>query len=80
MARMHVTLPQELYDELKRHGWSASEVLQEAIRERVRLEEHHRAVDEWCQELLAELGPPTEEELAIVDRLVRATPGAEPEQ
>jgi len=80
MTRVHVTLPKDLYDELKSHGWSASEVLQEAIRERLRVEEHLRAVDEWFEEIVAKHGPPTEEERAVVDRLLRATPGSAPER
>ena len=72
MPRLHVTLPRELYDELKSHGWSPSEVLQEAIRERLAEEQRQREADEWYQELAAQLGPPTEEEEARVERWIRA--------
>ena len=79
MTRLHVTLPPDLYDELKTHGWSASEVLREALRERLRNEERRRQNDAWYEDLLAKLGPPSPEELEFVDRLVRNTVGREPE-
>jgi Arc/MetJ-type ribon-helix-helix transcriptional regulator len=80
MPRLHVSLPQDLYDELRNHGWSPSELLREAVRERLRLEQVAREREEWYQELVATFGPPTAEELAIVDRLVRNTVGEGPEQ
>lgn len=80
MPRLHVTLPQDLYDELKSHGWSASEVLREGLRARLDEEEREREWERWREELIAQTGPPTPEEQAIVDRLVRNTLGREPER
>lgn len=77
MPRLHVTLPRELYDEMKSHGWSPSEVLQDAIRERLREEERQREVDRWYAEMVARFGEPTPEEeaevQAAVDRLLGRT-------
>lgn len=78
MPRVHVSLPQELYDEMKSHGWSASEIMREAIRERLREEERERAAKEWYDDLVARLGPPTPEELEIVDRILGDTRAPEP--
>lgn len=80
MPRVHVSLPRELYDEMKSHGWSASDVLQEGLRRRLADEARQREREEWYQELVAKLGPPTPEDEEFVDRLVRNTLGREPER
>jgi metal-responsive CopG/Arc/MetJ family transcriptional regulator len=74
MPRLHVTLPQDLFDELRSHGWSPSELLREAVRERLDLEEREREWERWHTELVATLGPPTPEEQEIIDRLLASAP------
>lgn len=71
MPRVHVSLPRELYDEMKSHGWSPSEVLQDAIRRLLAEEERERERERWYQETVAKLGPPTAEDEEYAERIVR---------
>jgi len=71
MPRVHVSLPRELYDEMKSHGWSPSDLVQDAIRRRLADEEREREREEWYQELVAKLGPPTPEDEEHAERIVR---------
>lgn len=75
MPRIHVYLPAELYEEVKERKLSASELLQDAIRAELRRQQLLDETDRYLAELIAEVGPPTEEELAeaeaFVDRIIR---------
>ena len=69
MPRMQVYLPDDLYQLVKTREWSASEILQRAVRAEVRrldlLAEH----DRYLADLVAEVGPPTEAEHAAAEAL-----------
>lgn len=75
MPRMQVYLPDDLYRLVKKRRLSASEILQRGIRAEVRrldlLAEH----DRYLADLVAEVGPPTDEERtaaeALADRIAR---------
>lgn len=75
MARMQVYLPDELHALVKERGLHASQLLQDAVRAEVRRLELLDESDRYVEELLAEVGPPTPEEMAraeaIVERLER---------
>lgn len=64
MSRVQVDLPEELYAELERRDLSASELLQEAVRAEIRRQDLSDAAEEYLQELIAEVGQPTADELA----------------
>ena len=75
MPRMHLYLPLELYEEVKARKLPASELLQEAIRAEVHRQELLEETDRYLEELIAEVGAPTEEEMAeavaLADRIRR---------
>ena len=70
MPRMQVYLPVELYEEVKTRDLPASELLQDAIRAELRRQQLNYETDRYLAELIAEVGPPTEEELAEAEALV----------
>ena len=70
MPRIHIYLPVELYEEVKARKLSASELLQDAIRAELRRQQLLDETDRYLAELIAEVGPPTEEELAEAEALV----------
>ena len=70
MPRMQVYLPVELYEEVKTRDLPASELLQGAIRAELRRQQIHYETDRYLAELIAEVGPPTEEEIAEAEALV----------
>ena len=67
---MQIYLPEELYAELKRRKLPASELLQTAVRAEIRRLELADAADEYLQELIAEVGEPSPEELAWAEDFV----------
>lgn len=75
MPRIHVYLPAELYEEFKARKLSASELLQSAIRAELRRIDLLEATDKYLEELCAEIGEPSEKEMAraeaFVDRIIR---------
>ncbi|MGN6782053.1 MAG: hypothetical protein ACTHJH_11165 [Marmoricola sp.] len=71
MPRMQVYLPDELYREVKERGLPASELLQEAVAAEVRRRELRARADEYIEELVAEVGEPSEAELARADAIAR---------
>lgn len=64
MPRMQVYLPDDLYKAVKKRKLAASELLQKAVREELRRRDVLAETDRYLRELEAELGPPTEAELA----------------
>lgn len=68
---MQVYLPEDLYAELKRRKLPASELLQEAVRAEIRRQDLIDAADEYLQELIAEVGEPTAEDLAWAEDIAR---------
>lgn len=71
MPRMQVYLPDDLYRAVKERGLAASELLQEAVRIELRRRELIEASDEYLNELLGEVGPPTPEETARAEAIAR---------
>lgn len=56
-------------------GQSMSAVANEALRQAVATEAHRAALSRWLDELDAEFGPPTAEQLAAADRLIDEAEG-----
>ncbi len=71
MPRMQVYLPDALYREVKERGLPASELLQEAVAAELRRQELEARADEYLDELLAEVGEPSEAEMARADAIAR---------
>ena len=61
MPRMQVYLPDDLHAAVKEHGFPASEMLQNAVREELRRIELIKAGEEYLEMLRAEVGPSTPE-------------------
>ena len=59
MPRVQVYLPDELYDELKRRGLPASELLQIAVRAEVERQNALTETEAYLAELEAEVGEPS---------------------
>jgi post-segregation antitoxin (ccd killing protein) len=71
MPRLQVYLPDDLYQQLKARGLPASELLQTAVRAELERQRAIEAADHYVEELIAEVGAPTEEEVARADAIVR---------
>lgn len=68
---MQVYLPEALYREVKERGLPASELLQAAVTAEVRRLELEASLDEYLDELAAEVGESTAEEAAWADAVAR---------
>jgi hypothetical protein len=71
MPRLQVYLPDDLYDQLKARSLPASELLQTAVRAELERQRALEAADQYVEELVAEVGDPTPEEVARADAIVR---------
>ena len=71
MPRMQVYLPDDLYDELKARGLPASELLQQAVRAELRRQALIDETDAYLNELIAEVGEPTRDEVARAEAIAR---------
>lgn len=71
MPRLQVYLPQDLYDEVKRRGLPASELLQEAVRAELRRQSLLDETDTYLRELIDEVGEPTSDEIARAEVIAR---------
>jgi post-segregation antitoxin (ccd killing protein) len=71
MARMQVYLPDDLYAQVKARGLLASELLQRAVRAELRRLDLLAEADRYVEEVTAEYGPPTAEEIAYAEDLAR---------
>jgi len=75
MARMQVYLPDDLYKLVKARGLPASELLQNAVRAELRRLELLAETDRYVEDLVAEVGPPSEAQrtraAALARRLAR---------
>lgn len=78
MPRLHVYLPDDLYQIVKERQLPASRLLQEAVR----AERHRQAVleetDRYIAEIIQEVGEPSAEDWAQAEALVRRIRGEEP--
>lgn len=77
MPRMQVYLPDELYAEVKAQALPASELLQAAIRSELRRRAILEATDEYLQDLVAEVGEPTQRDLEVAEALLNRLQAAE---
>ncbi len=66
---MQVYLPDDLYTAVKERDLPASELLQAAVRAELRRLELLAEADRYLEELLEEVGEPTDAQLADADRL-----------
>ncbi|MDR1799946.1 MAG: hypothetical protein LBR19_08745 [Bifidobacteriaceae bacterium] len=69
MPRIQVYLPDDLHRQVKELGLPASELLQTAVAAEVRRRELVCRADQYIEELLAEVGQPSERELARADAI-----------
>ena len=78
MPRLHVHLPDDLYQFVKERQLPASKLLQEAVR----AERHRQAVleetDRYIAEIIQEVGEPSAEDWAQAEALVRRIRGKKP--
>lgn len=71
MPRMQVYLPDALYREVKERGLPASELLQEAVAAELRRQELEARAEEYLADLIAEVGEPSEADIARTDEIAR---------
>lgn len=71
MPRMQVYLPDDLHRAVKERGLPASELLQDAIRAELNRQDKISALNEYLEELKAEVGEPTPEEDAWAEDIAR---------
>lgn len=71
MPRMQVYLSDELYNVVKSQGLSPSGLLQDAVRAHCERQEKIRAAHEYVQEMYAELGPPSADDIEWADAKAR---------
>lgn len=71
MPRMQVYLPDDLYNVVKSQCLSASRLLQEAVRSHCQRQEKIAEAHRHVQEIYAELGPPTAEDIEWAEAKAR---------
>lgn len=71
MPRMQVYLPDALYRQVKERGLPASELLQEAVAAELRRQALEVRADEYVADLIAEVGEPSEADMARADEIAR---------
>lgn len=78
MPRMQVYLPDDLYEQVKKRGLPASELLQKAVRAKLRRQSLIAETDRYLADLIAEVGEPSADDHARAEALVRRlkTPAA----
>lgn len=64
MARVNITMPDDLYDQAKRAGLNVSQLAQRAVAEELGRMAKIAELDAYLAELEAELGPTSESERA----------------
>ena len=64
MGRLQVYLPDELQQEMRSRGLSASKLLQDAVQREIRHAELEKAVDRYLRQLDKQLAPATDAEKA----------------
>jgi len=71
IARTQGYLPDDLHALVKERGLHASQLFQEAVRSEVRRLELGAEAQRYVDELLGEVGPPTSEEAARAEVIVK---------
>lgn len=67
MARMNISLPDQMAEAAKAAGLSVSQLARRAITEELAERDRLLALDRYLDQLDAELGPPTEAESAMAE-------------
>lgn len=67
---MQVYLPDDLYKMVKERGLPASEILQKAVRAELRRLDLLAETERYVDQLLTEVGPPTDEEVKEANAIV----------
>jgi post-segregation antitoxin (ccd killing protein) len=75
MPRMQVYLPDDLYDQVKRRGLPASELLQAAIRAEVRRRQLSLEADRYLEALVDKVGEPSAREVSAAKAIARRVAG-----
>lgn len=70
MPRMQVYLTEELHRRVKDEHLPVSEILQEALRHELSSREKRAALDAYLNDLASEVGDPTADDHAFVERLM----------
>lgn len=70
MPRLQVYLPEDLHAKVKSLNLPASELLQKAVWAELRRRELEEETDRYLEELVAEVGEPTEADHAWADALL----------
>lgn len=74
--RITITIDEDILEALEGFdGANVSAVASELLRTGIATKAHHRAMNDWLDELEAAFGPPSEAELAAADRLLDAAEG-----
>jgi hypothetical protein len=68
---MQVYLPEDLYRAVKARGLPASELLQKALRVELRRLDLLAETDQYVEDLIEEVGPPTSAERARAEAVAR---------
>ena len=71
MPRVQVYLPDDLYEQLKARRLPASELLQGVVAAEVRRQDLLAATDRYVDELIAEVGAPSNREIARAQAIAR---------
>jgi hypothetical protein len=71
MPRMQVYLPEPLYSRVKERGLPVSEVLQKALAAELRRLDLLAAAELYVQELVAEVGEPSADDIARAEAYVK---------
>ena len=64
-------LPDDLYDQLKKRGLPASELLQIALRAELERQDALDETERYLEELIAEVGMPSDQQQAQADAIAR---------
>jgi len=80
MPRVHVYLPDDLYQAVKERQLSASKLLQEAVRAEMHRQALLEETDRYLAELFGEVGEPSAEAWAQAEALSRRIRGGEAER
>lgn len=68
---MSVYLPEDLYAVVKAQALPVSEILQEALRAKLEVDEKLRAADEFIATTFAEYGEPSEQDIRAAEESAR---------
>ena len=76
MARVNITVPDDLVAEAKARGWNISRMTTQALRDELERQRKIEELDRYLAQLDDELGPIPQEELDEAEAWARSDPGA----